>query len=96
MPATRGAQPIQLTTRRSARPHWSPDGKTIYFLRPTPPTSNVWSVAVESRTERQLTDFAGRRGRLEGNAIATDGRFVYLVWRDDVGDLWVMDVAQAR
>ena len=51
---------------------------------------------METGTERQLTNFTGRRGRLEGNAIATDGRFLYLVWRDDTGDLWVMDVAAKK
>ena len=96
MPAVPGAQPLELTTRPATRPHWSADGRTIYFLRQTPPTLNAWSVAVDTGTERQLTDFAGRRGRLEGNAIASDGRFLYLVWRDDVGDLWVMDVGGPR
>jgi len=96
MPAVPGAQPLQLTTRQATRPHWSADGKTIYFLRQIPPTLNAWSVAVDTGTERQLTDFTGRRGRLEGNAIASDGRFLYLVWRDDVGDLWVMDVGPPR
>ena len=26
--------------------------------------------------------------------IDTDGEYVYFTWRDDVGDIWVVDAAQ--
>jgi hypothetical protein len=29
---------------------------------------------------------------LVGNALATDGEHLYFSWREDVGDIWVMDV----
>jgi hypothetical protein len=25
---------------------------------------------------------------------ATDGKFIYFPWRDDLGDIWVMDVGR--
>jgi hypothetical protein len=43
---------------------------------------------------RPLTDLAGRRGTLGSQQLpATDGAFLYFTWRDDLGDIWVMDVA---
>ena len=41
--------------------------------------------------ERQLTDFVGKPGFLE-SLNDTDGEFLYFTWREDHGDLWVMDV----
>ncbi len=36
----------------------------------------------------------GRVGQLGLYALATDGIYVYFTWRQDVGDLWVMDVVR--
>jgi hypothetical protein len=33
----------------------------------------------------------GRRGSI-GNVFANDDRYLYFTWREDVGDIWVMDV----
>ena len=40
------------------------------------------------------TALHGRRGALWGS-IAADGRFLYFIWSEDVGDLWVMDLVQS-
>jgi len=45
----------------------------------------------EGGSERQLTDFSGKPGRL-GALWDTDGEFLYFTWREDIGDIWVMDV----
>ena len=42
--------------------------------------------------ERQLTDLTGRHGVLGGNGLTTDGAYLYFVWVDNLGDIWVMDV----
>jgi hypothetical protein len=34
----------------------------------------------------------GRRGNL-GDSFSTDDRYVYFSWREDEGDVWVMDVS---
>ena len=67
---------------------WSADGKTLYF---TVPHENLWSVSLENGAEKPLTDLTGRRGGL-GMTIATDGKFLYFSWEEDLGDIWVMDV----
>ena len=55
---------------------------------------NLWTASVEEGQERRLTDFAGKPGRLGPYAIDTDGDYVYFTWRNDVGDIWVMDVVE--
>jgi Tol biopolymer transport system component len=40
----------------------------------------------------RLTRLEGRRGNI-GNYFAADGRYLYFTWREDDGDIWVMDVA---
>ena len=39
-----------------------------------------------------MTDFAGRPGEL-GWDMDTDGEYLYFTWWDEIGDIWVMDVA---
>ncbi len=47
--------------------------------------------------ERQVTALVGkRRGHIGTEAFATDGRYLYFTWEDDLGDIWVMDVTWAR
>jgi Tol biopolymer transport system component len=75
------------------RPTWSVDGTKIYFAGGGDRAANLWSLALKTRHEQPVTDLRGRRGRLS-YALATDGRYLYFTWRDDVGDIWVMDVVQ--
>ncbi len=56
---------------------------------------NLYEKILGESGERPLTDFSGRPGRLE-SLSETDGEFLYRTWREDVGDLWVMDVAQGQ
>ncbi len=37
------------------------------------------------------TDLEGRRSFLD-NALATDGQYLYFHWRENIGDILVMDV----
>ncbi|MCG8607678.1 serine/threonine-protein kinase, partial [bacterium] len=72
---------------------WSTDRKQIYFIRWTDAdgTKNIWSLSVADGSVRQLTDFRGHRG-LMGRRFATDGIYFYFTWREETGDIWVMDV----
>ena len=83
-----GGEPERLSERLAAEIQWSTVGDTLYFAVPT---DNLWSVSVENGVEKRLTDLSGRRGTL-GIAIATDGKFLYFTWEEDLGDIWVMDV----
>ena len=42
--------------------------------------------------ERPVTELRGRRGYLESLSLATDGKYLYFTWGEDLSDIWVMDV----
>lgn len=88
-----GSDPEILSEGPGSQSRWSPDGKVLYFQGWDARAGNAWAVSPENGTERQVTDLAGRRGRL-GAGVATDGRQLYFTWREEPGDIWVMDVVQ--
>jgi hypothetical protein len=49
---------------------------------------------LEKIGEGVLTDLEGRRGHLGTQGLATDGRYLYFRWEEELGDIWVMDVVQ--
>ena len=53
----------------------------------------LWSVAAAGGQAQRMSNFAGRPGTLGHFALATDGKSLFFSWEDDLGDLWVMDVA---
>lgn len=53
----------------------------------------IFELADGRVAERPLTDLRGKRGNL-GNVIASDGRFLYFSWEEDLGDLWVADLVK--
>lgn len=71
---------------------WSPDGQRLYALGVQARANGIWEVT-NNGSERLVADLtSGRRGHLGTEAFATDGEYVYFVWEDDLGDIWVMDV----
>jgi len=42
--------------------------------------------------ERRMTRFSQRAGNLGPYALAADSKYLYFAWRNDLGDIWVMDV----
>ncbi len=54
--------------------------------------SNLWAKSLHNGREYPVTDLEGRRGDL-GWDLATDGQYLYFTWGEDLGDIWVMDVA---
>jgi Tol biopolymer transport system component len=83
-----GGEPVRLTPAEAPYPIWSRDGRAVYFLD----RNDLWMVPAEGGEVRKLTDFSGKRGSMEGNCLATDGKYLYFTWREDAGDIWVMDV----
>ena len=75
---------------------WSRNGKTIYFDGVGEREGNIWAVDTKERIERPVTDLRGKRGSLGSFGQATDGTYLYFTWEEDTGDIWVMDVADAR
>jgi hypothetical protein len=51
-----------------------------------------WKLSLGSGQISRLTRLEGRRGNI-GYDFATDDRYLYFTWREDEGDIWVMDVA---
>ena len=54
----------------------------------------IWEMAANGGKERPVTDLRGRRGYLESLSLATDGRYLYFTWGEDLSDIWVMDVVR--
>jgi TolB protein len=90
MPATGGA-PERVSRVAAASPNWSPDSSKLYLSAGEGPP-RLWAVSLADGKERVVADLTGRRGSLGLGAPATDGKSLYFPWRNDVGDLWVMDV----
>ena len=90
MPAAGG--PAERVSRlAAASPNWSRDGSRLYLgANDSPP--RLWEVSLADHKERVVADLSGRRGSLGLGAPATDGKSLYFPWRNDVGDIWVMDV----
>lgn len=70
--AAGGGTPLQLTSGAglNARPAWSPDGATIYFVSNRGGTYNVWKVPSAGGTEVMVTPTTGVLG---GAAVSPDG-----------------------
>jgi hypothetical protein len=89
-----GGGPELLTKGPGTNPfRWSPDGKLLYYTGWQERSGNFWAFSLEDSREYPLTALVGRRGT-PGWALATDDRFLYFTWREDMGDIWVMDVAR--
>ncbi|MCC7031990.1 MAG: serine/threonine-protein kinase [Acidobacteria bacterium] len=96
-----GENPQVLTRDQATAPAWSADGRRVYFTtyREVPgatyqlerPGLNIWRVSRDGTREEPVTALAGRRGFI-GFTIAHDGKFLYFTWREDVSDIWMMDV----
>ena len=91
VPANGGSP--ELLTRGSGRsPVWAPDGSRVFFRGADEREGNLWSISLTDGNERPATHLAGQRGTLSSTVPATDGQYLYFTWRNDVGDIWVMDV----
>ena len=76
-------------------PRVSHDGRWILYNILTGPreSHDLYARSVVDETVRRLTSLGDRAGRL-GGGFAADDRYLYFAWLEDVGDLWVMDVAR--
>lgn len=64
---------------------WSADGRKIYFVGSERGSNDLWSLTLEDRRERRLTQFAGKAGSLGSTALALDSEHIYFTWRNDLG-----------
>ncbi len=68
------------------------DGRRIFFKGVRTRQPDIWVLDLEDGSERPVTDLAGRRGEL--GSLALHQNAIYFAWRENLGDLWVMDVEQ--
>ena len=73
-------------------PRWSRDGKRVFFAGRPGTNRNLWAVSPEDETVQAMTELVGRQGRVSSTCLATDGQFLFFGWREDLGNIWVMDV----
>ena len=85
--------PFQPPTVRRVLVRFSRDGRSIYYSVITGPRDNhdFWKLSLGDGKVSRLTKLDGRRGNI-GSAFSTDDRYLYFTWREDDGDIWVMDV----
>jgi Tol biopolymer transport system component len=71
----------------------SHDGRSIYYSVVTGPREDhgIWRLSLADGATSRLSRLEGRRGLL-GYDFSADARYLYVVWREDDGDIWVTDV----
>ncbi len=87
-----GGEAVRLSAGPGYAAYWSVDGKTLYFCGQNERADNIWALSAEDGTEYPVTDLSGRYGRLIPISLDTDGEYLYIIWAEDLGDIWVMDV----
>jgi hypothetical protein len=66
----------------------------VYFIRQGA-SRQIWRVSRADRRETQMTELAGRAGGIGAYGLGVDANYVYFTWREDLGDIWVMDVVES-
>ncbi len=72
-------------------PVWSTSGQEIYVREIRDGVPQISALTLGDRTQRDLTNFTGKHGGM-AEKLDTDGEYIYFRWRQDLGDIWVMDV----
>ena len=73
---------------------WSSDGQRLFFWKHWEPPVNIWAQSMRDGSVRAMTDLAGRYGTAFLFDLATNDEYLYFVWQEDIGDIWVMDVVE--
>jgi Tol biopolymer transport system component len=91
-----GGAPVLLPStggEQLSSPRFSRDGQSIYYVVNSGPRENhdIWKLSLSDGKISRLTKLEGRHGNI-GYTLSSDSRYVYFTWREDDGDIWVMDV----
>jgi len=92
--ARHGGDASPLPSLQSANyARFSRDGEFVYFseVGPTAQGAALWRLSLRDGRTTRLVSLDGRPGRLE-YYFAADARFLYFIWGEPEGDIWVMDV----
>jgi Tol biopolymer transport system component len=89
-----GGDPVPLPTGHHElnTPLVSHDGRSIYYSVVSGPREDqdLWRLSLADGAISRLTRLEGRRGLL-GYSFAANARYLYFLWWEDDGDIWVMD-----
>jgi len=88
-----GRGPVSIIDAPAAQLIWSADG-SLFLAGRGDEGNNVYRVSATGRDKRPLTDLRGRRGGLVPNSLASDGRYLYFAWQEDLGDIWIADLTR--
>jgi Tol biopolymer transport system component len=102
MPASGGPwQPVTDGSIYDDKPHWSPDGGTLYFVSHRDGVLNVWGRRIDSATGKpsgaifQVTSFNSPRQmispQLSQMQIALTGNRLFLPITDTQSELWMLE-----
>lgn len=89
-----GGDPVRITNIPIWKHVWANDDEIYFISVLKPEAGNIWSVSVEDGNARMMTDLSGKPGTLGGEALDTDGEYIYFTWEEDLGDIWLMDVVK--
>ena len=64
----------------------------FYFIATDDRAGDIWAVSLDDGSEQPMADPSGRMGQMSRSALATNGNYLYFVWQENLGDIWVMDV----
>jgi Tol biopolymer transport system component len=87
-----GDDPRPLTSGPGRFPRFSRDGQKLLFTGWGERIGNIFELELASGRERAVTELSGRSGNLGSYVLATDDRFVYFTWEQNVGDLFIVDL----
>jgi Tol biopolymer transport system component len=92
--ATGQGEVVELSRTPANRAVWAPDGARLYFVGAGEAAGNLYAVGADGRGEGAVTDLRHRRGTIVSNSLATDGKYLYFSWQEDLGDLWIADLVR--
>jgi Tol biopolymer transport system component/DNA-binding winged helix-turn-helix (wHTH) protein len=90
-----GSSAEPLTRSEGHSPRASPDGQTVFYIANPERKDSIGAVSMADHRERLVVKLTGRPGQLV-SPPAADGRHLFFVWRDDIGNLFVMDIHGAQ
>jgi Tol biopolymer transport system component len=97
--AKNGGEPQPLTPRTHflSTPMFSRDGQSLYYVVSRGPSENqgIWRLSLRDSTISRLTKLDGTRGTL-GYYFSASERYLYFLWWEPEGDIWVMDVVTGK
>lgn len=90
------ALPTRLPHEGPNQAEYSPDRQAVYYsvISGQKEQQAIWKLSLKSGRATQLTNLEGRSGNLSYYFDITP-KFIYFTWREDEGDIWVMDVVDA-